>query len=152
MFDFEQEDKRSLLGRIFGFGFENRKSLNRPLHPQDGHHGVHRARREWTGPPIGVKQLDSTDPTTVATVVTIAIIGGLIRHIALQFWSGLDVIAFGTLILTSFAVTFREYDEDDARYGTLHSVTWLLAFLFILGRLIFVHLGLYRSSLPGLAS
>ncbi len=114
---------------------------------QDDNYATARLAASWTGPPFGVRALLLQADTGWGLSVT-GIIGGITRHLSLQFWNGLDPTAFAGFVLTCLALAFRRRRDDDARYGGLHSVLWALAATFVVGRLVAVYLNLYPSSLP----
>ncbi len=116
---------------------------------QDDNYATTRRAATWNGPPFAVRALTLRADSGMS-MAGIGVVGGIIRHIALQFWHGLDPTAFAGFLLTGFALAFRKYRQDDTRYGALHSVLWALAAIFVVGRIIAVYLNLYPSSVPGL--
>jgi len=116
---------------------------------QDDNWATARRARQWIGPWVAVRAL-AYRVDSRWRLVRLAVAGGAARHIALQFWDGLDPAAFAGVVLTALPIVFRGHREDDARYGGLHSVLWFLAVVFVSGRLVAVYLNLYPSSLPWL--
>jgi hypothetical protein len=147
----------------FDFSFERPRAYGRharltmsPSDPnpdvqQDDNYADARRAWQWQGPWVAVRALVPRVDSKWR-LVGLAVIGGAARHIALQFWDGLDPAAFAGVVLTALAIVFREHRVDDARYGGLHSVLWFLAVLFVVGRLVAVYLNLYPSSLPWLGA
>lgn len=115
---------------------------------QDDNYATARLRKRWGSFVIGVRPLSLQNGTVNLFVYGIG--AGCLRHLSLQFWDGLDFVAFIGLVLVTLAWAFSHRRGDDARYGGMHSVLWFIAACFVGGRMVAVYLNLFPSSVPSL--